>query len=155
MLQACVAAGAGPLLGARPGGVLCCHGTAHAGEVGLDAPCLLAELLEACTKFAGVQWGCCDHIHALCACLSPFSLQGKLQEAVEHYRAAAALWRGQTVVLYSLANALLELGQLVDARDVLQQAVQQDEGTPRSPFKSALQALRKRLDAAEKRRAGA
>lgn len=92
---------------------------------------------------------------SLCVSVSPVFLQGKLQEAVEHYRAAAALWRGQTVVLYSLANALLELGQLVDARHVLQQAVQQDEGTPRSPFKSSLQALRNRLDIAEKRRAGA
>lgn len=45
-------------------------------------------------------------------------VQGDLDGAVGAYLEASELWPNQTVIFYSLANALLELGRLDEARQV-------------------------------------
>jgi len=68
--------------------------------------------------------------------------QGKLEAAVEAYRQAIDMWAAQRVVVwFSLTNALVELGRLDEAAEVVAEALSSPHlsaAGPKAPFKQQL-----------------
>ncbi|GAX78887.1 hypothetical protein CEUSTIGMA_g6326.t1 [Chlamydomonas eustigma] len=71
--------------------------------------------------------------------------QGDLKTAISMYREAEGCWRGQTVISYSLTNALLEAGRSEEAKEVLIEAMNRDSKSPGRPFAFVLQRLASKL----------
>ncbi len=80
-----------------------------------------------------------------CVCVCRCAEQGKLEDAVPLYEAARETWVGQPVVPYSLANALIQLGRLEEARTLITSTV---AGGEAGPFQRPLQGLLEQVETA-------